>query len=642
MCGISGFYSLSGAPIRAEAVTGQIDRLIHRGPDQGAIYLSPRQQCALGIRRLSIIDVAGGQQPLHNETGSIHLVYNGETYNHAALRGELEQLGHRPQTHNDGEVVLHGYEAWGPELVLQKMRGMAAFALWDEPGQQLFLARDRFGIKPLYYGVHAGQLSFGSEIKAILAQPNFPRRVNLAGLEAMLTLGFVPGPATMFEQIYKLPPAHYLLARAGKFEIKRYWHLTYQPQRQLREPAAIEQFLALLDEAVTIRLMSEVPLGALLSGGLDSSTIVALIQARLMRTAGAGPWPVVGAEPGHPLRTISIGFTQPAYDEAQPAQTVARFIGTDHHQLTFDSADFALYPQVMDHLEEPQCSATALPIYKLYRACRQAGLTVILTGEGADELLGGYHWHKGDRLMRPLLPLPGFIRHGLAASPWPMSPAGRRVLRCGAKDSLTRYQSWLEVGGGRERQGLLAAEVRASLGPAGHNPLFAAWAESWAELAATATPFQQMLWLESRTRLVDFINFEVDKMSMAHSIEARVPFLDHKLWEFCATVPDRYKLKGQVEKYLLRQASKHILPESTRTRLKQGLAAPYAQWLRGEILPEWAEQALSPASLKSAGLFAAGRVQQLRQAHQAGQPHLGALLMGVLSTQLWFDRFIRG
>ncbi|MCB9105219.1 MAG: asparagine synthase (glutamine-hydrolyzing) [Anaerolineales bacterium] len=625
MCGIAGIYALDGAPIERADVEAQINTLIHRGPNQGAVYLSPQGDCGLGIRRLSIIDVAGGRQPLVNEDGRLHMVYNGETYNHVLLRTELERLGHRPTTHSDGEVILHGYEAWGPSGVLQRLRGMGAFALWDEHRQQLFIGRDRFGIKPLYYAEHNRRLIFASEIKAILAQPHFPRRVNLTALEAMLTLGFVPGPATMFEGIYKLPSAHYLIAHAGGYQLEPYWQLDYEPAPRLSEAEATEQFLALLQEAVQIRLMSEVPLGTLLSGGLDSGVLTALVQQRLS---------TVGSAVEHLLKTVSIGFEQPEYDESALAHDLARYLRTDHHDTTFSAYDFDDYPAVMRHLEEPQCSATAVPIYKLYRACREAGLTVVLTGEGSDELLGGYHWHRGDARVRSLLGLPAVVRRTLAAAPLPMSAAARRVLERGSGDIGRRYQDWLEVNGGEFRAGLLLKPT----GLNGSNPLLRDWADKLVELKSTA-PLHQTLWLESRTRMVDFINFEVDKMSMAHSIEARVPFLDHPLWEFCAALPPDYKLKGRVEKYLLRQAAQGILPEPTRTRRKKGLAAPYAHWLRAERLPDWAEEALAPQALKRVGLFEAATVNALRQAHQTGQPQLGALLMGVLSTQVWAEEF---
>jgi asparagine synthase (glutamine-hydrolysing) len=647
MCGITGIYALNGEPIQPNEIAAQIETIIHRGPDQGATYISSQGDCGLGIRRLSIIDVAGGQQPLSNEDNSLFLVYNGETYNHHLLRAELEGLGHRPKSYSDAEVILHGYEAWGPAGVLSKLRGMFAVALWDEAQQRLLLARDRFGIKPLYYAQHQGQLFFASEIKAILTQPGFPRRVNLAALEAMLTLGFVPGPATMFEGIYKLPPAHFLLAQQGAFQVKKYWQLNYQENRSISEAEAAEQFLALLQESVQIHLMSEVPLGALLSGGLDSGALVALVQSSLNGRSLAPGEDSALSDPrlaiGPKLKTISIGFEQVAYDEASLALSLAQFIGTEHHPVTFTAADFEHYPTLMQHLEEPQTSATALPIYKLYQACRKAGLTVVLTGEGADELLGGYHWHRGDALVRPMLAWPGMVRRVIAASPLPMSAAARRVLARGSTDIASRYRDWLEVEGDGYRHKILSAEVTSELkqrNGTGSKATAAQWAELLVDMQ-TGVPLHQTLWLESQTRMVDFINFEVDKMSMASSIEARVPYLDHHLWEFCASLPAHYKLKGGVEKYLLRQAVQHILPEATRTRRKKGLASPYAQWLRAEKLPEWAESALSPLALRRAGLFDPATVHTLRQAHQAGQPRLGALLMGVLSTQIWFDCFIK-
>jgi asparagine synthase (glutamine-hydrolysing) len=640
MCGISGICVLNGTPVQPKEISSQIETIVHRGPDEGAVYVSPHGQCGLGIRRLSIIDVAGGRQPLSNESDAVHLVYNGETYNYRSLRRELEQLGHRPKTHNDAEVVLHGYEAWGPAGVLPRLRGMAAFALWDDQQQQLFLARDRFGIKPLYYAEHQGRLYFASEIKAILSHPDFPRRVNVAALDTMLTLGFVPGPATMFEGIYRLPPAHFLIARNGAIQINRYWQIDYQANGHVSENEAAEQLLTLLEEAVRLRLMSEVPLGALLSGGLDSGTLVALIQAGLDCPDGAGDTPSTVFKAGHQLKTVSIGFEHPAYDEAPLARSLAQFIGTEHHSITFTARDFDDYPIVMRHLEEPQCAATAVPIYRLYQACRQAGLTVVLTGEGADELLGGYHWHKGDALLRPLLRLPGPLRRMLASAPGPMSTAARRVLVRGARDIPGRYRDWLEVGSQDDRPRVLSSEVRGHLSQNGSDPLLADWAEKLLGLQTTA-PLHHMLWLETQTRMVDFINFEVDKMSMAHSIEARVPFLDHKLWEYCAGLPAHYKLKGRTAKYLLRLAAKDILPAATRQRRKKGLASPHADWLRSTTLPDWAEAALSPAAIKAAGLFSPTVVQDLHRAHQAGQPSLGPLLMGILSTQVWYECFMK-
>jgi asparagine synthase (glutamine-hydrolysing) len=624
MCGLSGIYAFTGVPILPAEISAQIDTLVHRGPNQAGVYISPGGTCGLGIRRLSIIDVAGGRQPLSSPDKQTHLVYNGEIYNHTKLRPELIRLSHQPQTGSDGEAILHGYRAWGPEAMLQRLRGMFALALWDESRRQLLLARDRFGIKPLYYAEHQGRLYFASEIKAILSDARFPRRVNVTALQALLEVGFVPGPATLFDGIFKLPAAHFLLARPDQWHIKRYWNLTWHPTPPRPTAELLEQFLALLDESVRLRLMSEVPLGALLSGGLDSGALVALAQAYSERQ----------------LKTISIGFDQSAYDESVPARALADFIGTEHHPVNFSPQNFDDFPHIMRHLEEPFCSATAVPIYRLYQACRQAGLTVALTGEGADELLGGYHWHRGDALVRRLLPLPAPLRHWLTGLPVPMSAAARQTLVGGCKNHAERYRHWLTVPGGGLKTNLLTADIQAGLSPAPENPLLTAWPKLLAGVDGAA-PLHQMLWLEAQTRLVDFINVEVDKMSMAHSIEARVPFLDHRLWEFCAGLPPRLKIHRHTEKYLLRQAARGLLPEATRRRRKKGLAAPYHHWLRANRLPDWAETALSSAALQQTGLFQPEQVQTLRLAHQHGQPNRGALLMGILSVQVWFETFIK-
>jgi asparagine synthase (glutamine-hydrolysing) len=440
----------------------------------------------------------------------------------------------------------------------------------------------------------------------------------------MLTLGFVPGPATMFKGVYKLPPAHYLTVQDKSINLEKYWSLECQEPQQISEREAVEQFLVLLQESVRLRLMSEVPLGALLSGGLDSATVAALVQADSPRR----------------LKTVSIGFETAAYDESSLSESLARCLGTEHHPITFSADDFDIYPQVMHHLEEPQCSATALPIYRLYQACRSIDLTVVLTGEGADELLGGYHWHQGDALVRLLLAMPQSLRSLVADSPLPMSMAARRVLRRGTREISRRYQDWLEVPDRGYRPGLLSGEARAALSPNGLNPLLANWAEKLVA-CKTISVLNQTLWLEAQTRLVDFINFEVDRLSMASSIEARVPFLDHKLWEFCATLPPDYKLRKRTEKYLLRLATKDLLPEATRTRQKKGLAAPYARWLQSKPLPDWAETALSDPALRQAGLFNPKVVREIRQLHQAGRFDLGSLLMGVLSTQVWFECYLK-
>jgi asparagine synthase (glutamine-hydrolysing) len=615
MCGILGLY----APNTRPDLTDKLALLQHRGPDDEGGYTG--DGIYLGARRLSIIDVAGGHQPLSTEDGRVWVVQNGEIYNYLALRRELEALGHTFRTRSDTEVIAYAYEAWGDSCV-ERLRGIFAFAVWDAERRRLLLARDRFGVKPLHYApLPGGGLAFASEIRPLLGLLPSAPRPDLAALRAMFVLGHVPGPRTGFEGIHELPAAARLICVEGEQRLERYWDLGPALAGNGHEPdvSADEAAHGLrlhLERAVAEQRMSEVPLGALLSGGVDSTAVAALLQGGMSER----------------LHTFNIGFEHADYDETPHAALAADRLGTEHHQITFSAADFDRYPEVVAHLEEPQCSATALPIFRLYEACREAGLVVILTGEGADELLGGYHWFHGDARMQPLLGLPRAVRQLVAASPAPMSAAARRVLRSGPLDALSRYAAWLQPGG-PETEAPFAPEFRAAP-QADVFPPEARAAAGWDD------PFRQFQYFEMHTRLVDFINFEVDRMSMAHSIEARVPFLDHELWEYCARLPSRLLLSGELSKSLLRTALRDRLPPEILARQKQGLAAPYAAWLRAERLSDWAEAALDPAALRRAGYFEAAAVARLRAEHQAGRADHSRLLMGVLSTQAWHAEFI--
>jgi asparagine synthase (glutamine-hydrolysing) len=616
MCGILGLLAPGAHPdLRA-----QLDLLRHRGPDEGGCYADA--DVFLGSRRLSIIDVAGGQQPLSVAGGTIWVVQNGEIYNYLALKAELEARGHIFHTRSDTEVIGAAYAEWGADCA-RHLRGIYAFAVWDTTKRRLLLARDRFGIKPLYtVALPGGGLAFGSEIRPLLSLlPSV--RADPAALRALFDVGFVPSPRTAFEGVAKLPAATVLVAENGHSIQTTYWDLPWpeagngQQGAAELDPESVAGFREQLERAVVEQRMSEVPLGALISGGLDSASIAALLQAHSPER----------------LHTFNIGFEQPGYDEARYAAMTAAHIGTQHHQVLFRAADFDRYPEVLARLEEPQCSATALPIYLLYEACRAAGLTVILTGEGADELLGGYHWFQGDAQARRLLGLPDAIRRVIAASPLPMSEAGRRVLRAGETDSLARYALWQNVG---EGAAVLSPELRQQ------PDALAAWRPALASAAASLDPFRQFQYFETHTRLVDFINFEVDRMSMAHSIEARVPFLDHELWEYAARLPSAALTGGPAPKALLRAAMRSDLPSEIVARRKQGLAAPHAAWLRQARLPEWAESQLTESALRATGYFDAAAVRRLRAEHHAhaGRANHSRVLMGVLSTQLWHALFL--
>ena len=666
MCGILGLLSPGANPrlqISTRSVQSLLALLSHRGPDDEGYYADA--DVFLGARRLSIIDVAGGHQPLSNENESVWVAQNGEIYNYLAVRAELEARGHVFRTRSDTEVIAHAYEEWGADCP-KHLRGIFAFAVWDQAQRRLFLARDRFGVKPLYYlELPDGALAFASEIRPLLRLLPASPRPNLAALRALFTVGFIPTPRTAFEDIRKLPMASTLRAEEGKVKVEKYWDIPApdphpnpacapfaDPSTSLHSVQdanrggdslplsgnfptgerqgmgvrdAVEQFKHHLRRAVAEQRMSEVPLGALISGGIDSSAIAALLQALSSER----------------LHTFNIGFEQTGYDETRYAAIAARHIGTQHHQLVFREADFDRYPEALAHLEEPQCSATALPIFMLYEACRKAGLTVILTGEGSDELLGGYHWFQGDERARRWLWLPQPGREALAALPLPISEAGRNVLRSGDHDTIARYAQWHSVG---EADGLLHPDLRRAVDPVEE------WQAAFSARLAPLDAFRRFQYLEAHTRLVDFINFEVDRMSMAHSIEARVPFLDHELWEFVAGLPvsrllTHYRASlqaGSEPKRLLREAMREYLPPEILSRRKQGLAAPYAAWLRRPRLPAWAEEALSEDEIKKAGYFDAAQVRRLRAEHRAGRRNHSRLLMGVISAQLWHRQFIAG
>ncbi|MCB0000104.1 MAG: asparagine synthase (glutamine-hydrolyzing) [Anaerolineales bacterium] len=427
MCGITGILS---PQINRERLEQANDLLRHRGPDDAGIFVA--EGIGLAARRLSIIDLAQGHQPLSNEDGTIWITYNGEVMNAPALRTQLEAAGHQFRTRSDTETIVHAYEEWGTDAFV-RLRGMFAFALWDGRSQTLLLVRDRFGIKPLHYAKIGNELAFASEIHPLFhLLPTLARRTNRQALTDLFTIGFVPTPQTMFADVYKLPAAHMLIAQNGSVAIRPYHQLTFPDDPnylQISKADAIAEFMAHLRDAVAAWRMSDVPVGSLLSGGIDSSALATLLTEIS----------------GQPIHTFNIAFSAASHDESAYAQAVAERIGSQHHTLHFSPEAFDLLPKIVAQLEEPQCSATSLPIYLLYQACREAGFKVSLTGEGADELLGGYHWLDGDRRIRPFLHIPQSLRQLLTHLPLPGSTAGQRVLTHGTRDPLARFALWQQV-----------------------------------------------------------------------------------------------------------------------------------------------------------------------------------------------------
>jgi asparagine synthase (glutamine-hydrolysing) len=612
MCGIVGVVDPQAPLPDLAAIAGL---LAHRGPDDAGLFRG--EGVALAARRLSIIDLPGGHQPLANENGRVWIAYNGEVVNAPALRRELEAAGHCFRTNGDTEAVVHGYEEWG-DGVINRLRGMFAFALWDAGRNRLLLGRDRFGIKPLYYGQSGGRFAFASEIRPLLAAlPALPWRANGEALLRLFEIGFIPSPLTAFAGVWKVPAGHFLVYENGRATIRPYWQPAFPPVAE-RRPAGLEEAVATfsdcLRETVDAWRLSDVPVGSLLSGGIDSSALALLLAE----------------SSGSPIHTFHIAFSAGSHDESAVARQTARFLGSHHEEIVFTPADFDCLPLVVRHLEEPLCSATSVPIYRLYRACYEAGFKVIMTGEGADELLAGYHWFDGDRKARPLLGLPRPLRRLLARAPYPASPAARRVLADATAEPVGRYALWQAIA-----TGAVEGPLRPDLAPAA-PALPAFWRREFGAAVAGRHPLDQFLFLESRTRLVDFINLEVDRMSMASSVEARPPFLDHRLWEYCAGLPPEFKLNARENKRLLRLAMKGKLPELVRRRPKQGLATPHADWWRAERLPAWAEECLQPAALAQTGAFQPAVVTRLRGEHRQGRANHSRQLMGILTTQLWF------
>ncbi len=622
MCGICGVV---GPAASAELVDQMCGRIVHRGPDDQGIWAQPG--VALGMRRLSIIDVAGGHQPMSNEDGTVWIVFNGEIYNYLEVRRDLEQRGHRFATRSDTEVMVHGWEEWG-EASVEHLRGMFAYALWDMRSGTLFLARDRLGKKPLYYTTVNGSLFFGSEIKSILVHPEVPREVNVVALDAYLTYRYVPGSMTMFEGVQKLLPGQTLTWRDGHKSLRKYW----QPRYEAHQPAAseeeyIERTTELLRESVRIRLMSEVPLGAFLSGGLDSSVVVGLM-AGLM---------------DQPVKTFSVGFGEGGdIDEVAHARLVANHFGTDHHEITVKANAAELLPKLIWHMDEPVADSAAIPTFLISEVARKK-VTVVLTGEGSDELFAGYPRYYGDRLLSMVEFLPHPARKPLAAAGhfFPSTSDRRfiryahRALRAAGQSRAERYRNWMSVFSAAEKEALYTPLLRGVLGQGQQihpgEPVLVS--ESQRDFLHTMLEYDVLGWLP------EDLLMKVDKMGMAASIEARMPFLDHVLFEYVAGMPEEMKLRGRTSKYILRQMAKDLLPERIRQRKKHGFDVPVNRWLRNDLRPMMHEL-LSADRLRAHGFFEPEAVARLIEEHESGRRDHQHRLWTLLCFQLWFETYI--
>jgi asparagine synthase (glutamine-hydrolysing) len=624
MCGICGIVARR-ASIDQEALRRMTSALRHRGPDDEGFFIAPAEAgtgVGLGFRRLSIIDLLTGNQPISNEDGSVQVVFNGEIYNYRELRSGLEAGGHEFTTDSDTEVIVHLYEELGSHCV-KRLNGMFAIALWDGRRSELVLARDRFGKKPLYYTELGGGLLFASELKSLIEHPRCPTDLDFDALSRYLALEYVPTPYSIFAGVRKLPGGHVLRWRDGRTVLERFWDLELRPEEAARPDEEYgEEFRDLLRAAVRRRLVSDVPLGAFLSGGIDSSSVVAMM---------------VDALPAGAVKTFSIGFDESSFDESTHARRVASHFGTDHREKTFTaSVMLDTLPTVVDWLDEPFGDASILPTYLLSRFTREH-VTVALGGDGSDELLAGYPTFPADRLAR-FYRVPRLLHANVIvplADRLPVSTANfsfdfklKRFLRAAASREDIRHPVWLGSFAPSEQEALLNA--------APGDP----FAEQRSILAAGGDDrLGKLIYLYAKTYLQDDILVKVDRASMACSLEVRAPFLDVELVEFLCRVPSRLKLRRLDTKHLLKRAMGDVLPPGIANRAKKGFGIPVAAWLKGE-LREALRDELSPERIRRQGLFEPTEVTRLVSEHLSGRRDHRKALWTLFVFQLWHRRWL--
>jgi asparagine synthase (glutamine-hydrolysing) len=627
MCGISGVvYADRSHPVDRELVRRMTGTLAHRGPDADGFLFG--EGAALGHRRLSIIDLSTGDQPIYNEDRSRAVVFNGEIYNFRALRGELEARGHRFGTASDTEVILHAWEEYGDGFV-SRLRGMFAFAAWDLRNRRLLLARDRVGKKPLYYAHDAERLLFGSELKAIVADPSVKRAISLEAVDEYLTFGAVPAPRTIYQGVRQLPPAHYLVWEAGRVRVVEYWDVSYSRGPARSEGAWLEEFEALFEEAVRLRLISDVPLGAFLSGGVDSTAVVAAMARASDR----------------PVATTTVTFQERAFNEAPHARAVAESLGTDHREVTVAPRAVEILPTIVWHLDEPFADASAVPTYYVARAARQR-VTVALSGDGGDEIFAGYEWRYGlnlleDRLRRRI---PGALRRGVLgplASVWPKADRLPRplrwkyLLRNVSLDADAAYFQDMSRFTPAEKRDLLTPGFRRSLN--GHDP-FEGFRRHFDRVRGL-DHLNRILYVDLKTWLANDILVKVDRMAMASSLEVRSPLLDHHIIEFAASLPTDLKFRHGTAKYLLKQYAERRAPASAIRRPKQGFSIPLADWLRADLRPMADDLLLSDRSL-GRGYFEPDVVRGMWTRHQERARNHGPQLWALMMLEQWHRMFV--
>ncbi|HEY3104767.1 MAG TPA: asparagine synthase (glutamine-hydrolyzing) [Pyrinomonadaceae bacterium] len=625
MCGIAGIVRADGAPVDRDLLQRMNEAIRHRGPDEDGFYFN--DGVGLAMRRLAIIDLKSGQQPIHNHDRTKWLIFNGEIYNYREVRAQLEKLGHQFYTDSDTEVVVAAYDEYGTECP-KHLRGMFAFAIWDERDKSLFLARDRVGKKPLLYAQLPGQLVFGSEFSALVLHPDISRDVDFEAIHHYLSFICVPAPLTAYRAIRKLEPGHWLLWRNGEIKIERYWQLDFSKKTSITETEAGERLIDLLRESVRIRLMSEVPLGAFLSGGIDSSAVVALMAQ----------------ESSERVKTFSIGFEEQDFSELHHARRVAEHVGADHHEFIVRPDAMEILPTLVEHYGEPFADSSAIPSYYVSRETRQY-VTVALNGDGGDECFAGYERYAAMSLAQTYSALPAVVRKGLignvtGALPTPKSranPVGKakRFIAAASLSPIERYLRWISSFDEEAKQNLYTESFRAETA----SFRTAGFIEPWFAKANGAGIVDAALLTDTMTYLPNDLLVKMDIASMTVSLEARSPFLDHHLMEFAASLPEKMKLRRLTTKHLLKKVLKEIVPGENLTRRKMGFGVPIGYWFRSSMQRFLRETLLSEKALRR-GLFKPERVRAIVDEHVDHKADHSHRLWSLLMLELWFERFI--
>jgi asparagine synthase (glutamine-hydrolysing) len=625
MCGIVGIVRNDGKAVDSALLSRMCAAIRHRGPDDDGFYLNG--PVGLGMRRLSIIDLKRGQQPIHNRESTSWIVFNGEIYNYLELRQDLEKLGHTFYTNSDTEAIVHAYDRYGAECP-NYLRGMFAFAIWDELKHELFLARDRVGKKPLLYAAVNGNLIFGSEFSALLLHPEVSRDIDHEALDHYFSYACVPAPRTAYRAIRKLEPGHTLRWHNGQLDIRRYWQPDFSHKLAVSEEEAGERAVEILRDAVRVRLMSEVPLGAFLSGGIDSSAVVALMSEAS----------------SEPVKTFSIGFEEQDFSELHHARRVAEHLGTDHHEFIVRPDALEVLPIIVDHYGEPYADSSAIPTYYVARETRRH-VTVALNGDGGDESFAGYERYAAMRLAEKYHRVPAVLRKAVLQQAIELLPSSeirrsrirdvKRFLQAASLPRVDRYLRWVSTFNSEAKQDLYSDSFRNITSKASA----AAIIDPWFTRANGAGIVDAALLTDIMTYLPNDLLVKVDIATMAVSLEARSPFLDHKVIEFAASLPEKLKLRGLTSKYLLKRILKKLLPAENLKRRKMGFGVPIGHWFRSQLQPLLRETVLSEKAL-GRDLFKPEAVKQMVELHTRSERDYSPQLWALLMLELWFQRFI--